>query len=271
MARFAPVVPIHVAEALQGADVGEDSLGGYHLLLAHDVLARPEDYQRVYGKVRERFPESFIILDNSIVELGSAMKMKDLIEAAVAVQPDCIVVPDVMGDGAETRVMSRAFVREYVRYMESRTDSPWPLMGVLQGVYAEDCMETCALFYTLPLVEFISVPRIVTEKQGSRMSVLIELAKRETYNLFEGVHLLGFSDDVLDDVACTRVPFVQGIDSAVPVRAGLKGVPMVLALTRPGQFKAEVGPRGDFWNTPLTSGQLAPVNHNLQQYRSWLK
>jgi hypothetical protein len=275
VARFAPVVPIHIARELQKGP--KDYLGRYHLLLAHDILEKPDEYREIYGKVRKAYKDSFIILDNSIVELGTAMGLEDLLEAANIVEPNCIVIPDKMGDGAETREMACVFARKYCQHFQDKqqfSDEMPALLGVLQGSNVDDCMETAAVMYSLPMVEYISVPRIVANQQGSRMPVLLELIHRYTYKLFHGIHLLGFSDNILDDVCCTRVPIVSGIDSAVPIRAGLATMEIRDAMWA-YNWSSELGPRGKFWDTPIEEvlhpANLACIRENIDQYRRWIQ
>jgi hypothetical protein len=128
--------------------------------------------------------------------------------------------------------------------------------------------------YSLPMVDYVSVPRIFANQNGSRMPVLHELIRRDTYKLFRGIHLLGFSDNILDDVACARMQIVKGIDSAVPIRAGLKGMDIRNAI-HDREWSTALGPRGGFWDTPveemrrMVNAQL--VWHNIDQYREWIK
>lgn len=269
MARFAPVVPTHMARQLQSSTM--DYLGRYHLLLAHDILDKPEDYQGIYGQVRRDYPDSFIIMDNSIVELGKAMEIKDLLAAAKVLTPDCIVIPDVMGDYVGTVEKAIEFCRDY--YEESGKsgidDQPLSLMGVLQGETIEQALECLSAFYALPCVDYIGIPRMITKLQGSRMPLLQRMLKAQdgVMKSFKGFHLLGFSDDVLDDVACARMSFIQGIDSAVPVRAGIKRIPINI---QDPEWSNKVGSRGDFWNMPCDetwTAALPTIRDNLNTYR----
>lgn len=276
MARFAPVVPTSMALALQGDSSADlDHLGGYHLLLAHDILDKPKEYQRIYNPIRSRWSDSFIILDNSIIELGAPMGIKDLLAASKILKPDCIVIPDVMGRGQETREEATKFVRQYVQAATESGDDVPSLMGVLQGDNVEDVMDTLLTFYTLPLVEYIGIPRILTKMHGSRMPVLLEMTRspatiRTKLHSFKGFHLLGFSDDILDDVTCARIPWIQGIDSNVPVRAAAKGIQVSLDDVGPEGWSEKTGPRGDFWEQKLNEDQLAQAKVNLELYRGWI-
>lgn len=281
MAQFAPVVPVHIAKALQAEE--RDYLKGYHLLLAHDIIDKPKDYQEIYGRVRRSYPDSFIILDNSIIELGKAMEIKDLLQAAAILKPNCIVIPDVMGDGDATRRSAMKFCREYVQNAYTTAKDVPPLMGVLQGYDVDDVLSTLGIFYAMPLVEYIGIPRVLTKMHGSRMPTLLAMQNSPIINNshlgggFKGFHLLGFSDNILDDVACCHVPWIQGIDSNTPVRAGMLGIPV--DLNDGFEWSKKVGPRGEFWTKEFTGAleagftrdtQMSMICKNLDRYRGWV-
>lgn len=265
MAQFAPVVPLHIASWLQAAHTGkEDLLGGYHLLLAHDVLSDPDAYVYIYGSVRQKFHNSFIIMDNSVVELGKAMKINDLVDACKVLKPDCLVIPDELGNGTATRDMAIAFCKEWAGVAANDPLlSDIELMGVVQGVSVEDCFHTASVYYTLPLIRHIGVPRVLVKQFGTRSVVLHKMIMAP---LFDRVHLLGFSDDLLDDVACARMPGVAGIDSAVPIRAGLQEVSLTLDVPH------DIGPRGDFWTRKydLEGAGGAVARANINRFRRWI-
>ena len=270
MAKYAPVVPLSIAKFMQTHPHG-DLLGGYHLLLAHDILAHPAEYQDVYHMARRLNSNSFIILDNSIVELGKAMDMDDLITAAGIIKPDCIVMPDVMGEGLQTRKLSDAFYDEYVEYnRRKKIENGIPLMGVLQGSTIEDAIDTAVMFRSMKYVDYLGVPRILAEQHGSRMPLLLELLRREFIGSFLGIHLLGFSDNILDDVSCARLPFVQGIDSTVPVRAATAG--KHISLDGDGWNKA-LGKRRQWWDevgVADAAANMGIVEDNVRIYRTWI-
>lgn len=116
----------------------------------------------------------------------------------------------------------------------------------------------------MPRVRALSAPRIATATLGSRMEVVMNIHRSYPTHF---LHLLGFSDNVLDDICCARVPGVSGIDSAVPIRAGLKGIVMVIDRPQP-----IIGPRGNFWNCDIPDAQLVEhcIRINLEKYRRFI-
>jgi hypothetical protein len=247
--------------------VGVDMFGSYHLPLAHDVLANRDEYRNLFNRVRAWYPDAFIILDNSVVELGGAVKIDDLLSAASVVMASCVAIPDVIGKGKATRELCDEFFHDLTH--QARASIP-DFMGVVQGENMEECLKTARLYVKYG-VKYISVPRVVTKQQGSRMPLLQELIRQRL--VFNGIHLMGFSDNVLDDVACCKLPCVMGIDSAVPIRAGLTHVSMEGALIGWESWSKALGPRGDFWNTPIDERwvlAMPQICENLTTFRRWI-
>ena len=260
MSRFAPVVPLPIARWLQGESKEADLLGGYHLLLAHDVLQYPSEYKEVYGEVRIRYPNAWIILDNSVVELGSAIPIKELVEACRIVEPDCLVIPDVMGDAEGTERLAEEFVKRYREmFPDNKNDA---LMGVAQGRFASE-VRNCMYFLSSLGIKHLGIPRVVTQYLGSRIETTLHALNGYA---FDSIHLLGFSDNVLVDVCSCRIPGVAGIDSAVPIRAGLKGMHLSMDSDR------DYGKRGDYWSTSSQEISKNPglVIDNICNFRRWI-
>ncbi len=213
MAQFAPVAPIQMLEQLHQ----EYILGTYHLLLAHHVLEQPDRFQRLF----DQHNRSTIIMDNSIVELGDSASDTKVLEACKVLQElpgtkhwIIPVLTDVMGSGEKTR---EAAATSYAWW---RDNAPgWPLMVVAQGEDLADFMKTVDFFFAdpqaFPGIEYVGIPRILTDLVGSRREAIayVDAICPQT-----AVHLLGFSNNVPDDIMCANIASVEGIDSAVPLR-----------------------------------------------------
>ena len=204
MARYSPVGPVEVL--LQMKERG--FLDGYLLLLAHDVVDKPHQYEKLLNGF-----EGTIILDNSLIELGVPVDANTMVLGAAIVKPDFVVLPDKLNDAKATVEMSREAVGTWVTKLPSRTGC----MVAAQGKDPEEavaCAKAC--IGTSPKLNYIvGVPRAVTMEQGSRVP-LVQLLTRQDYK----VHLLGMSGNLRDDIMCTRMYGVIGIDSASPLRAG---------------------------------------------------
>lgn len=258
MARFAPVVPLSIARMLQE----QGALGDYHLLLAHDVLAHPKEYQEIYGGKGYD-----IIMDNSLIELGHPLPMVEVLEAAEIVGAQKFVFPDTLGDFRSTYDKVSKALDEWYDIPGDFAEVVKPV-AVVQGNNYEECVR-CLEQYINWGIENISIPRVLVEKLGTRTEILMKALERG----FSSIHLLGFSDDVLDDITCARLPGVSGIDSAVPVRAGIKEVDIRSLVLKVHGTKDAIGPRGDFWDTKwndLNRYQVMQVLSNLANIRSFV-
>jgi hypothetical protein len=89
------------------------------------------------------------------------------------------------------------------------------------------------------------IPRWMADKFGSRSYIVDQVRKIDR---LRPIHLLGFSNNFWDDMACTHMNGVEGIDSAVPVWWGSFGERMAR-----GEFpaKADKRPEGFFSYTML--------------------
>lgn len=259
--RYAPVAPLPILKALWEAERNEPDAkymlhGGYHLLLAHDVLKNEESRKAYYdhfGDVKYHYgQDTLIIMDNSIVELGDSVPLSVVAEAAKYAHADLIVLPDVMGKGIET-------VDKYLSIRPQLDQIPLEFMAVPQGPSMHEFAYCLEMYKTNPKITWIGIPRIATGQLGSRKD-LIDLCYLINPNW--SLHLLGFSDNVVDDMLCaTYSRQVEGIDSAVPVRAGQRAQPFTLS-------RSDYGKRGDYWENP---GSLADQTKiNIRQVRSFI-
>jgi hypothetical protein len=233
-------------------------IGSYHLLIATEVAKDLEAWHDFWvppeGMIWPPFEgpgspiKPFIIMDNGLIEAGAACDPHTLKEAAHAVNASCIVLPDVLGDYGKTlKAVKSSFIE--------LEQLGFPLLGVVQGHSLEQ-VHTLAEFYTHIGVEFLSVPRVMVDIFGSRQDLVRRLSQ---YGL--PIHLLGFSDNLEDDIATAHLPGVMGIDSAVPL-----WYPGILPPSPPRD--ADFGKRPkDFWDWD----PMKPNYHNVVRVREWLQ
>lgn len=245
---FAPVAPIALYEQLQAVGM----LGSYHLLLAHEVLKEPTRHRNFYGAHKN----SFVIMDNSLIELGESLPAQDLIRAATIVNANTLVLPDKLLDKEATIRMSLEAAEELM-----------PIRGTLgflvmaQGRNEREALE-CATYLAkeIPGVNMIGIPRALTAATGSRIAITQQIFG----SLGLPIHQLGFSDNMQDDILSARLPGVMGIDSAVPIRLGIKG----WRLKVDAQDNNDLPPREEnYW---LATDITPEVITNLDRVRGWL-
>ena len=244
--NFAPVVPIEVARAMEAHKPG--SIGNYHLLLAHDVLERPTDYREVYGNKGYT-----ILMDNSLVELGYPLPLMDVLAACEIVGAQYAILPDVLGDYEGTVERTENALIEWNNLpIEGRGDVQ--LLPVVQGCSHREHINFLCRFAGRMDIAGFCVPRVIADRQGSRKHIIHEITK------FARVHMLGFSENLWDDVACARMPGVIGIDSAVPVRLGLRG--KLMSFDKP----VETGLRGHYWDNPFEHCVIGGLHQSKDDY-----
>ncbi len=215
MARYSPIAPIDLLEEMHSLGI----LGSYLLLLTHDVLLYSNRYQNLIRKVRmEHKDATFIIMDNSVVELGEAALTSDVIHAAKCVTADCIMTPDCIAGFKATKELIRDQKEELLK-------SGYPLMRVPQGISTPELVECITWLRTeLPAdkgsPEYWGIPRWITNTLGSRVS-LVQFINQTS--ALPKIHMLGMSKDYADDIRCTTLPDVIGIDSANPLVLGFAG------------------------------------------------
>src|SRR6185369_2910928 len=98
MTKFCIVAPPQILRGLAARGL----MGMHHLLLAHDVVAKPGQYQDLFRYRTWLKENELVILDNSVVELNDAVDAGMIAEAAAIVRPTCVVLPDIMLDGEAT-------------------------------------------------------------------------------------------------------------------------------------------------------------------------
>jgi len=250
--QYAPVGPVAVLADL--AQRGE--FGDYHLLLAHAVLMDPPAWRHLVATYRP----DFVIMDNSLIELGESLPGTAILEAASIVQADAIVLPDKLLDMEATLEMA---VRAYE---ELPHDGGVPdLMAVVQGESLPEVYQ-CAEWLVREInPAYLAIPRCLTDEVASRTVLARELYRRYQ----RPIHLLGFSHDVFDDVRAARCVGVMGIDSAMPIWYGNLGYD--LPVSPLGDMREQIVPMrrpSDYWQHTHVSEQ---AYQNVRRVRSWLR
>jgi len=238
--QFAPVGPHHLLSKLTPI-----TLGKYHLVLAHDIVEHQKEWRTLLP------PNSLVILDNSIIELGRAVAVQAIVEAYWILKDSplnyriVVVPPEVIDDPDETNSL---FISNHP-VLEDKLEPGVEMMYVIQGPGLRGLEKSLSMLWhrlrEFPNLTWVGVPRSLVPECHSRMWATLECFKMKLVHPRLNIHMLGFSDNIQDDIACTAIPGVAGIDSAVPLRLGQKG--QKIDLTYEGD---QAGPRGDYWNIP---------------------
>jgi len=244
--EFAPIAPLSVYRKLKRKP---EVMGKYHLLLAHEVLKDPNGFADIFAR-----EDMFVIMDNSVIELGYALEPQQLIDACEAVDADVLILPDVLHNKVAT--MSRSL--EGFDTIHAKMGTALEYMIVPQGTTFHEIISCTYELHREIKPEWIGIPRWIANTLGSRTTLVHELTPLGTQ-----IHLLGFSDNWVDDIVSARLPSVKGIDSSVPVLLGAYAMPFVLT--------ADVRKRPD--REPMWSSEPElsyGMEHNIRKVQAWL-
>jgi hypothetical protein len=242
MSTFCPVCPVQLYESMKRWN---QAYLRNNLFLAHDVVEHSSRYQVLFEGFRH-----FSFMDNSLVELGGAVDLQMVKEATSIVRAKVYVLPDVMGDGPSS---TERTISAYDEWKQAIPDAE--PMAVVQGGNLQEWTSSLeTLVDRLPRIGWFAIPRFLTAPHvyGSRV-IPAELVHAYAPNA--KIHLLGFSDNMYDDVIAARHPAVSSIDSAVPIRMGSRNQAFSL--------NTDPGKREDWWEkgtySPLVGTNLMLV------------
>lgn len=236
--HFATTAPVHIMQRLY--DSGHLN---YSLVLAHDIV-KPEN-RDAYENLFLARHQDCVILDNSVIELGKAVDIDMLQDAALIVQPSTIVIPDSMLNARETvdaaeKFLADAEVVSFNPLAWQTVRRQWEgFMYVPQGKTFEEWCWCAEVHADDDRIGWWGIPRNMRKQlgRGARHDA-VHVCKMLAPN--RRIHLLGFSDDIVDDMFAARHPFVASIDSTVPIR--------MATTERPFHMTQYIPPRGDWWD-----------------------
>lgn len=210
----------------------------YHMCLAH-LIGQPgyEPYTHFFKQIG-RLPYTHLIMDNGLIE-GRPQPIEVLVERALLVDADELVLPDVFRDRAKTY----SAIYDALEYLHSMSLSGQPLRGrtgfmaVAQGATLEEWIESAKDLMKLP-IRSLGVPKVLCSlPEGStssgwlnRLDVLKAIEPYRQNNDI-AIHLLGCWDTPLEAKMISKaeaegvISPIRGIDSALPyvfTRAGMK-------------------------------------------------
>jgi hypothetical protein len=183
-----------------------------------------KEYAKFYRKVSEN--GEFVILDNSVIELGHPMLPSELSRAVEVVHPSEMVMADFPGKPEETYTWAEQYGPVFkARYPKMRLmtvpqvdpDHEYA-PGVSNSVI--DWLASLRELSSLQCVDTIGIPKFL----GRHRHTVCEEIQIGSFYMDKQYHLLGTSGNPIEvkDLA-KDFPWIRGIDSKAPVRAGLAG------------------------------------------------
>lgn len=222
-------------------ELEEFGRNSFHLLLSH--LISNKTYHDHYKRERRR--GAYLVLDNSAHEFEIGQRADILLDQAISLQAQEIVVPDQLDDAEGTiegALSAMEVWYEGDRASEMRDLNP-ALMFVPQGKDEKEWTEC--------LKELIRTQRFVSRKRSGRTDFVIGLSK--DYEVWDGgldhliadwlqpirrsaevkgvkiqVHLLGWGRQLWDlGFLARKYPWIRSTDSAKPFVYALRNICLV--------------------------------------------
>ena len=195
----------------------------YVMLLAH-LSKKSADYVDLARKNK-----NYKIMDNSIIELGSAFSMEDLIKEALKCDVNEIILPDVFEDGAGTVKV----VKESIKWLyDHNLIGRFKLMAVCHGKGPKELYDTYMALNSIPEVDVIGVPKVLSTWMPSR----VRGAEFMALNTNKEVHLLGCWFTLKELTELSRDCRIRSMDTCMPA---------LLSIYKMGLFEDRAGRKID--------------------------
>ena len=192
----------------------------YHLLLAQEFLTLPQELQQQALAFWKSCKQSghYLILDNGAYELGKAIDFDMFVHLAVELQPNEIILPDVLQDGVTTMQQAKFFYNAYASTLRNMA-----LMAVVQVDSSKpinmDEIEKQLHFYSNELpITAIGIPKHFGHDQNFGRVAFTEqlhafLCNHMGYKTAFAYHYLGLAS--LAEIAeLPKYEWIRGFDSA---------------------------------------------------------
>ena len=187
----------------------------YHMALTHLVLKYPQ-YKEYYSDIG-----GYIILDNSLIELGDSVDIGTVIEAAEMIVPHEIVLPDVYLDCDATLKTIETVLN---RLDKLEIPAEYKLQAVAHGKTKDDWQRCWNELNKIDEIDCIAIPKVTTTVFGHRKDVIQYALKHNLSN--KEVHLLGLWDTIAELKSYTpkQKEAIRGIDTSFVMHSVIDGM-----------------------------------------------
>ena len=194
------------------------------------LLDESEEYKQYFQESKEI--QRYIIMDNSLHELGEPYDKERLAHWLHYFKPDEFIVPDYWQDKIATLVSAKEWINK--KYPDNTTP-----VAVVQGkneIEARECYrilryqgyQKIAFSYGADWYEnygkqYIEETNKIITKAYGRYNFIKELYEDKTINKTDSIHLLGCN--IPQEFSWYKdMPFIKTIDTSNPVIHGLAGI-----------------------------------------------
>jgi hypothetical protein len=244
-------------------------INDYEYCLPH-LLDLNETYRKHFEYAKET--GSYIIMDNSLHELGTAYAEDRLHYWINRLEPDEFIVPDVWQDKTSTLVNAK-------RWSQIELPEGVTKVAVVQAKnYGEalECYDILHYHHGYQKIAFsygadwyakemFPHPNPLVGKMMGRIMVISKLYESKTITDSHRVHLLGCALPQ-EFGYYADFPFIESVDTSNPIIHGLQGVKYnSLGLLSKSSTKI------DQIEEEITTERLYDINHNVIRFKNFIK
>lgn len=228
----------------------------YHLVLAHILWQNDKEYFDFYKRRIEA--GDFVILDNSVIELGRPVDYEVLYKTCKELQPSELVLCDYPQDPRRTLEWAHTYGPKF------KDEFPeMQLMVVPQWFGSKDpknWLDSMWHLSDLDFVDTIGIPKFLSTARPKVIDALHDNRPDKQY------HLLGTWGNPVEVRAYEGYNWIRGVDTKAPVRLGQYGVALHPHRGLLASMRSAV-PDLDFQN----SQDPLPIitEHNVKTYVGW--
>lgn len=196
--KLCSIVPVNKKKLMLGRD--------YNMLLSHIILDNP----KYADWIKDNLKDSYKIVDNSIVELGKAFNMEDLLKAAFKVEANEIILPDEFRDGEGTIKRAKESIEELKNkgYL-----GKFKLMVVCHARSKKEFEKNFKKLEKIKEIDVIGIPKVTSEWENRNDFKDLYLKSNKE------IHYLGCYDsfDELNEIVNGEVyNKIRTIDTCLP-------------------------------------------------------
>ena len=236
----------------------------YDYMLPH-LMDQNEEYRNFFYESKKM--GRYIVMDNSLHELGEAYNTERLIYWINEIKPDEFIVPDVWEDYTSSvrnaklwsqvelpeGVMKVAVVQAKSQHEAILCTQTYKDLGYKKIAYSYG-----ASYYN----EVCPHPNKDFGKAIGRFMVISQLYKENILTKFDRVHLLGTASPI-EFGLYKNIECIESIDTSNPIMAGIERREYNL-IGLDSKPKANMN---DFQDKPLMWGQIDDILHNVKMFK----
>jgi hypothetical protein len=242
-------------------------INDYEYCLPH-LLDKSEVYKNHFIKAKK--DGRYIIMDNSLHELGKAYDTDRLLHWVREIEPNEFIVPDVWQDKTATLVNAKQWIS--VNLPKNTTK-----VAVVQAQNYHEALECYSILQTQGYKKIafsygadwyakeFPHPNPLVGKMMGRIMTISKMYKLNIINKSDRVHLLGCA--LPQEFRYYKdFPFIESIDTSNPIIHGLEGI----KYSSNGLYTKSSTKIDQVNIIPLTQEILYTINHNLTQFKKYL-